>query len=148
MQITTDDDFATAAPTTAVRLCSGVLMVAGLLTALTGLQLVLSWLVGAVAAVPYVLLALGVSGIAIGWHAGRARWWAATSGLAIAVLLAFVNLGWFVYAAAHGLYSCMSLISVPAAMGAAVAMVFTLQPVKRATLARARLRDQGMDVGI
>ena len=148
MQVTTDDDFAAAAPTTVVRACSGVLMVAGLLTALTGLQLVLSYLIGALALVPYVLLVLGVAGIALGWMAGRARWWAATFGLALAVLLAFVNLGWFVYAVANGFYSCMSMVSVPAAIGAAVAMVFTLQPVKRATLARARLRDQGLDVGI
>lgn len=148
MQLTTDDDFTAAAPTMTVRIGSGVLMIAGLLTALTGLQLVLSYLMGAVALVPYVLLVLGIAGIALGWIAGRARWWAATAGLALSVLLAFVNLGWFVYAFAHGLYSCMSMVSVPAALGAAVAMVFTLQPVKRASLARACLRDQGLDVGI
>lgn len=143
-----DDDFAASAPTVAVRIGSGVLMVAGLLTALAGLQLVLSRLVGPVAVVPYVLLLLGGAGIAIGWVAGRARLWAARAGLALGVVLAFVNLGWFVYAVAGGVYSCMSLVSIPVSIGAAAAMVFTLAPARRATEARVRMRAQGLDVGI
>ena len=143
-----DDDFAASAPTAVVRVCSGVLMVAGLLTALTGVQLLLSRIVGALAIVPYVLVLLGVATIGVGWMAGRARWWAATAGLALAVALTLVNLGWFVYAFAGGIYSCMSMVSVPVSIGASVAMVFTLTPVRRATEARERMRAQGLDVGI
>jgi len=144
-----DEDFSAAAPSTLVRACSGVLMLAGLLTALAGLQLLFSRIIDVeVLVMKWALMVLGVAAIAIGWQASRARMWAAVSGLGLGVFLTLVNLGWLVFGFTHGMVSLMAMVSVPAAIGGAVAMVFTLAPVRRATEARRRLRAQGLDVGI
>lgn len=144
-----DDDYAAAAPGLLVRACTGVLMVAGLFTALTGLQLMLSRLIDVeVQVMKWALLLLGIGTIAVGWQASRARMWAAAGGLGLAIALTLVNLGWAIFGLVHGLISLMSIVSVPTAIAAAVAMVFTLGPVRRASRARARLRAQGLDVGI
>ena len=55
---------------------------------------------------------------------------------------------WLVFSAGHGLFSLYALAAPFVSIAAFVMALLGLAPCQRASAARARLRAQGMDLGI
>lgn len=144
-----DADMAAAAPSTIVRMASGLVMVAGLAVALVGVQNLVGFrITGGYFAMLVGLVVLGVVAIGVGWVHGKARAWAALASLVIAVLMLLAAGTWLVVSFMGGGLSVMALGAVGLSGVAVVIVPFSLGPSRRATEAQTRLRDAGMDLGL
>jgi hypothetical protein len=144
-----EDDIAAAAPPVLAKVSGGVVALAGAVVALTGMQtLMMVNLRAPYSAVPYVLLALGLPHIVLGAVVFRARVWAVLCALGGTILLTLVSTGWLLVSVTHGLFSLYALGSPFVSVAALVFAILGLGPSQRASAARARLRAQGMNLGI
>lgn len=148
-QRTSEPDVRDTQPTKLVVAAAALQVLTGLSVVLTGLQPVLfgvryrdvvDW-------VPWVLVVVGLLAIAFGAMVGRAREWAAVSGAALSVVLLLGMLGWLVANLVWGVFSCPGMMAVPLALGGSVLGILAVKPCMRATEARRRLRDEGMELG-
>ena len=148
-QATAEDDIAAATPPLVAKVAGGLVAFAGAIVGLTGVQtLMIVDLRGAFAAAPWALALLGLAHVFVGAAVFRARAWAAMVALGGMVLLMLLTAAWLVFSIAHGLVSLYALGSPVAATAAFVLAILALGPCRRATAARTRLRDQGMNLGI
>jgi hypothetical protein len=144
-----DDDIACAMPPVIARLAGGALALAGAVVALTGMQTLMMVTVrGPLAAAPYVLAGLGVPHLLLGAMVFRARAWAALLGMGGSGLLTLSSGAWLVFTVGHGLFSLYALAAPFVSIAALVVVLVGLEPCQRASAARARLRAQGLDLGI
>ncbi len=144
-----EEDVALAAPTVMIRAAAGVLALTGLLTALTGLQTLLSVAVfGVFSVAPYLQLAFGVATIALAFYLGRARDWAALFGLGVSGALLALNGAWLVFSFANAFFSLFALVSAFAPLGTGILVLLAAADVRRASQARRRLQKSGLDLGI
>jgi hypothetical protein len=144
-----EDDIAAASPPLFAKAAGGVVALAGGVVALTGLQTLMvlnprspAW------AVPYVLLVLGVPHLVLGALVFRARVWAALASMAGTSLLTLASAGWLVFGISHAFFSLYALASPCVSVAALVFAILAIGPCQRASAARARLRAQGMNLGI
>jgi hypothetical protein len=145
-----EDDIAAAAPPLLARVAGGIVVLAGLVVALTGTQtlVILDRIYWPYSLGPYSQLALGVPALFVGALVFRARAWAALGAIGLSVLLTLVSTLWLYVSVTHGLVSLFALGSPFVAMAALVLSILALGPCQRATEARARLTAQGMNLGI
>ena len=144
-----EDDIAAATPPLVAKAAGGLVAFAGAIVGLTGLQtLMIVELRGPFAAAPWALAVLGVAHVLVGAAVFRARAWAAMVALGGTLLLMLLTAAWLVFSFGHGLVSLYALGSPVSATAAFVLTLLALGPCRRATAARTRLRDQGMNLGI
>ncbi len=144
-----EDDIAEAVPPPIARVAGGLVALAGAVVALTGVQtMMIARIRGPFASTPWVLLLLGVPHLLLGAMVFRARAWAALVSIVGTALLALTSGAWLVFSLGHFLFSLYALGSPMAAVAALVLSLVALGPCQRASAARARLREQGMNLGI
>jgi hypothetical protein len=145
----TEDDILAAAPPFLSRVAGGIVALAGVVVALTGLQTLLIVTVrGFFAVAPYVLLLLGAGEVVLGAVVFRARVWGALVAAGTSLVLVILSAVWLFFSFGHGLLSLFAL-TAPFGSGAAAVLAFlAIEPSQRASAARARLREQGMNLGI
>jgi hypothetical protein len=150
LEPTLEPDVEALAPTPTVRLAAGLVVLEGFLAALGAFQLFLSvsfvspW----VALVPWLLLFAGLPTFYVGTQLYRMRGWAALASIVAMAILGFGTIGWTVFAATHGLVSCLTMIMPIVGITGLVLGIVALPACRRADSTRERLRDAGMDLGI
>jgi hypothetical protein len=145
-----EDDALATAPTTIVKVAGYLQALCGLFWALAGVQTVLSLrfrspLVGVV---PWLMTAGGVAMIWLGAKIYRAHGTAALAGTALGALCALGMTSWFIGTMLMGVFSCISLLLLPLAVAASIASALAIAPSRRASAARQRLSEQGLDLGL
>jgi hypothetical protein len=144
-----EDEIAEAVPPLIARVAGGVIALAGGVVALTGVQtLMMVRIRGPLAYAPYALLLLGVPHLVLGAMVLRARVWAAMASLAGTILLTLASGAWAVVNLTHMVFSLYVYASPAVSVTALVFAVIALGPCNKASAARARLREQGMNLGI
>jgi hypothetical protein len=147
--VATEDDIAAAVPPVIARVAGGLIALAGGAVALTGVQTLLMMSIrGPWAYAPYVLLLLGAPHLVLGAMVLRARDWAVLASIGGTALLALVSGTWFLVSFTHYVFSLYAMASPVASVIAVVFSVLALGPCRQASAARARLREQGMNLGI
>lgn len=104
-------DYAAAKPGILVTVAGVAQIVAGSTTATAGLQLLvfvrfysLLWLL------PYVLIPLGLTQMALGAVASRGREWAAIAGTALCWITQVIALFWLFYSVSNSFFSLLTLV--------------------------------------
>jgi hypothetical protein len=145
----TEDDIAAASPPLLAKAAGGAIALAGGVVALTGLQtMMLAQLRSPYSVIPWVLVALGLANVVLAGVVFRARMWGALCASGATLLLTLASGAWFVVSITHGLFSLYGFASPFLSAAALVFAVLALGPCQRASAARARLRAQGMNLGI
>lgn len=142
-----DEDLAACSPSLLVKAAGAACMVTGLFVALQAFQLWGFVLVGAVALVPFVMLALGVAAIVLGFYVLRLRGWAAAGSTGLCGLIVLAQSAWVLYALSHGFVSLVAFGVPPLALAATVLCGVAIPPCFRADLARRRLAEDGLSTG-
>lgn len=124
------------------------MMGCGLFEAVSGLQLWGFILTGWVNAVPFVLIALGLVAIGVGFMSARGRAQAVVAGLVVAPVILFGNSLWALFGLTRGFVSIFGLLVPALALASIALLVIAIGPTRRATEARRRLAEQGLDLGI
>jgi hypothetical protein len=144
-----EDEVAQAVPPVIVRVAGGVIALAGGVVALTGVQaLMMLRIRGPLEYVPYLLLVLGLPHLVLGATVLRARAWAAMASIGSTILLTLASGLWAVVSLTHLVFSLYTYASPAVAVAALAFSAIALGPCQRASAARARLREQGMNLGI
>lgn len=144
-----EEDIAAATPPVIARITGGLVALAGIVVALTGAQtLAMVTIRGPLAMVPYVLAVLGVAEIAAGTLVFRARAWGAIAAVVSSAVDLLASGFWLLVSVGHGLLSLYALASPCVAIVAGIMAVVAMGPCERASAARRRLREAGMDLGI
>jgi hypothetical protein len=143
-----EDEVAASVPTPLVRIAGGVIALAGGVVGLTGVQTLMFTMRGPIALAPYVLIGVALPHLALGVMVFRARAWAALVAIAGCFVLTLVSGLWLLIAIGHMLFSLYALLAPVASVAALVFAFVGLGPCQRASAARARLKAQGMDLGI
>jgi hypothetical protein len=147
---TEEEDIAAAAPPLLARVAGGVMLLAGLVVLLTAVQ---TWMILDRIYPPYNLgpdaeLTLGIPAVVTGAMIYRARAWAAMAAIGLAGLMMLVSGVWLAVSFTHGLFSFFALGAPFLSAAAFVLSILALGPCQRATQARARLKAQGMNLGL
>ena len=144
-----EEDIAAATPPAIARIAGGLVAFAGIVLALTGAQtLAMVTIRGELEMVPYVLALLGLVEIAAGVLVFRARGWGAIAAVASSAVDLLASGLWLLVSVGHGLLSLYAMASPFVAIVAGIMAFLALGPCARASAARRRLREQGMDLGI
>jgi hypothetical protein len=147
--VATEDDIAAAVPPVIARVAGGVIALAGGAVALTGVQTLLMVSIrGPLAYAPYLLLLLGAPHLVLGVMVLRARQWAALASIAGTALLTLASMVWAYICLTHYVFSLYVIASPVAAIAGLIFGIIGLGPCRQASAARARLRAQGMNLGI
>jgi len=144
-----DEDLDAAKEPSIAHFAGGAQAIAGLFAVVAAGQQIgsIHWR-GALAAMPWIELVLGVACVTFAFRTYRAR----RRGSLVAALLALLTVpvvgGWTVFAATQGFITCLGLFA-PIAGGVGAGLGFAaLGAIRRTSDARERLADQGMDFGI
>jgi hypothetical protein len=143
-----EDDVAASVPPVLVRVSGGVIALAGAVVGLTGVQTLMFTMRGPIALAPYLLLGAALPHLVLGVMVFRARAWAAFAAIGGCFFLSLVSAAWLVIAISHLLFSLYALLAPVVSVAALVFAFLGLGPCQRASAARARLRAQGMDLGV
>lgn len=142
-------DAALASPSLLVRIAGRVALVSGVFTLLLGVQTLSNLrFAGLWAVVPVLQLVCGAGLAVSGWKLSRARGWAAISATALGALTALGTTTWTVMALLAGYVSLLSFMVVLGAVASAVMAGITIGECRRADGARARLEEQGLNLGL
>jgi hypothetical protein len=122
---------------------------AGLAVALMGVQnlLLVHWL-GVWMLIPFVLLALGSAGIAVGAKLLHARRWSLKAGVAASIVLILTSLGFLVLGFLSGVFSMFSLLGLGAGVAALVLTILAMSPFSRLMTTRLKLKQAGFDLDL
>jgi hypothetical protein len=144
-----EEDIAAATPPTIARAAGGLVVLAALVVALTGVQtLAIVTVRGSMELVPYALVALGAPGLVLGAKLYQARAWAVLAALGQTTMLVLASSAWLVFSVTRGLFSLFALGGPFCAVAALVTAILAVGPCQRASAARARLKAQGLNLGI
>lgn len=145
----TEEDIAAAVPPVIARVAGGAIALAGGAVALTGVQTLLMMTIrGPLAYAPYLMLLLGAPHLVLGAMVLRARDWAALASIGGTALLILVSLAWAFICVTHFVISLYVLASPIVSIIGLIFAIIGLGPCRQASAARARLREQGMNLGI
>ncbi len=137
------------APSSVVRAAAGLQAFAGVLTTLVGIQIVTSvrFANAIVGAVPWAMLALGIATVLVATMVYRTRGWAAVAGAWLSTA-ATLGIGmWVVFALSSGMLSPLSLLVPPVGFAGALTGFLAIGPCARASAARRKLQDGGIELG-
>lgn len=141
------DDITRTEPTALVKAGAILTVITGLITALVGLQLLVTVdLASSLALVPYLLLGAGPAAMFFGWKTLRTQGYGAIGATAITCLLALGMGYWVLLTASAGYFSLLALALPPLAVVAAVFAGISVGHCRRADAARERLREAGIDM--
>jgi hypothetical protein len=144
-----EEDIAAATPPVIARIAGGLVALAGIVVALTGAQtLAMVTIRGSLELAPYVLALLGLVEIGAGVLVFRARGWAAIAAAVVSFVNVLASGLWLLVSMGHGLLSLYALASPFVSIVGGVMAIVAVGPCERASAARRRLREQGMDLGI
>ncbi len=142
-------DIAEASPPRIARVAGAAVALAGVLVFLTGAQtLAVVSIRGALGLVPWALAALGALELVLASLVFRARSWGVVAAVAASFVLMMASGVWLIVSLSHGLFQLYAFGAPLASLGAAVMALLAMGPAQRASAARARLKLQGMDLGI
>jgi hypothetical protein len=131
-----------------VKLAGGLLIGAGVAVGVTGLQVMLFFVMpGAYQLVGPLAMMLSGGCVFFGWGTVRARLPAAKLGLAVGAATFVFACGWIILAFTHGTISFVALAVVPLSSVSYVVLRRELPQIRRVDEARQRLRAQGLDAG-
>lgn len=141
-------DLRAAQPSVLVKIVSVALGIAGLLAALSGLQVIgVRWRDPMMGALSMTILIAGALQVVMAFQYFRARPWAAFTGAALAAVLALLMAAWL-FLTFPGMLSCMVVVAVPATAIAAILSLVGIGSVRATARARQRLADDGMSLGL
>lgn len=144
----TESDLEAVAVPAGVKLAGGLLIGAGVAVGVTGLQVLLFFVMpGAYQLVGPVAMVLSGGCVFFGGGTVRARLPAAKLGLALAAATFLFACTWITLAFMHGTISFPALAVVPLASVAYVVLRRELPLIRKIDEARERLRAQGLDAG-
>ncbi len=142
-------DIAESSPPVLARVAGGVVGLAGLVVALTGAQTMMMVRVhGLLAAAPWALIGLGLVEAGLAALVFRARAWGVGVAIGVSFTLVLSSSAWLLVSVGSGLLSLYALAGPAVSLAAAVLSLLVMGPSQRASAARARLKEQGMDLGI
>jgi hypothetical protein len=142
-------DIAEASPPVFTRVAGGVAALAGIVVGVTGLQtMAMVSIRGLLALAPWTLVTLGAAELVLAVYVFRARAWGVMAAVVVGFLMVVASSFWLIVSVSHGLLSLYALGGPAVSLGAAIVALLALAPSQRATAARARLRAQGMDLGL
>lgn len=137
-----DDDVGPVQTPLIATLAGVAVMIGSFFSAGAGLQLLLVVKVyGWVQPVPYLLLLLGVAGMATGGMLTRGRTWAAVASALLSGGLALTGLFWVVWAFMYGFFAPLPLLAALLAVGAALLAPFAILPCRTVSAARQKLYE-------
>jgi hypothetical protein len=132
--------FEDANPGALVMMGGAALGLAGFCVAALGVQfMVLIPVSGWVAPIPYMLLLLGMSALALGGWITRGNAVAAWLGLVVTMATAILVVSWTIFTAVNGLFSLLSIVSTLAIGLALLAVPVAIPGAMRATRVRRAL---------
>ena len=144
----TDDEFRVATGGPVTKVAAALLGGAGGLAALSWLQLTGARVFDPVArAVLWVVLAAAVIEIALAYGVMKARLGAAIAGEVVALIGAGAVGYWLYFSIANQFFSLMQVMAMLVHVTAVLAIPFAIPALKRAATARAKLRDEGLELG-
>ncbi len=142
-------DIVEASPPRIARIAGAAVALAGVLVFLTGAQtLAVVSIRGALGLVPWALAVLGAGELVLASLVFRARAWGVVAAVAASFVLMMAAGVWLIVSLSHGLFQLYAFGAPFASLGAAVMALLAMGPSQRASAARARLKLQGMDLGI
>jgi hypothetical protein len=146
--VTQPSDLEALAIPSGVKLAGGLLVGAGVAVGVTGLQVLLFFVMpGWYQLVGPAAMMLSGGCVFFGWGAVRARLPAARLALVLAAATFLFACGWIMLAFKHGMISFPTLAVVPLASVGYVVLRRELPQIKKIEEARERLRAQGLDTG-
>lgn len=141
-------DLETLTPKLPTKMGGFALAITGIFTVVLGLQ---TWAVlylhGWITAVPFVMLAIGASGMLLGWKVATLRGWASIAGTAVTAVATLLFGAWAVYSILHGLLSLLALAVVPMSAVSCALSAVTISAGMKADEARERLHKSGLRMG-
>ena len=142
-------DIAATAPTLLVRVGAGLVLVAGAVAFLTGLQSALLVTIrGPMSLAPYALLVLGFATVVAATLIWRMRGYGAIAATALTGVQIVVTSIWLFYSFGHGFFTLYALFAPLAQVVGVVFAAVSIAPCVRASAGRARLAAAGLDFGI
>jgi hypothetical protein len=137
---TFEEDLAATRPSALVVVATLASLIAGVLAAATGFQLIVEialsrWL----APVPWFMVALGIAAAIISVQLYRMRYWAALTMTALNAGITFFAGAWALFALANGLVSLYGFLAPMVSLGATVCAGLAVPLTQRAKQAAARL---------
>jgi len=148
-RLATDADLDDAKEPGIAHVAGGAQAIAGLFAVLASAQQIgtIHWR-GALAAMPFVELGLGVACIALAFRTYRARRRGSLAAAILSLITVPVVGGWTLFAALNGFITCLGLFApIAGALGAGLGFA-ALSAIRKTSDARDRLADQGIDFGI
>ncbi len=137
---TFEEDLAATRPSSLIIVATLASLVAGVLAAATGFQLIVGiiltrWL----APVPWFMVALGIAAAIISIQLYRMKYWAAVTMAALNAGITFFAGAWALFALFNGLVSLYGFLAPMISLGATVCAGLTVPICRRAKQAAARL---------
>ncbi len=146
---TSDADLTAVTPNAASGFTGGVVIIAGALQSLLGVQTFdMLRMKGLALAAALGLLALGIPNVVFGWNIRKLRGWGAQGGVVVATVAALADLVWGGFLVQSGFFSPLAFVLVAINATAAVLALGRIKPGRAADAARRRLEEQGFDAGI
>ncbi|MFH2005790.1 MAG: hypothetical protein ABI333_04295 [bacterium] len=142
------DAVSATTPTAVVKAAGGLQVGAGLLLALSGVQLLISvtfykpWM----EKVPYAMMLFGIAAMLTGLKTLRMQGWAALAGTALNGLISLLMGYWVMLTLGGGFFSLIASLVPALALAGTVLGALSISPALRADKARQVLRDSGIDM--
>lgn len=142
-------DIAAASPGLLPRIGGVGLIVGSFVSAAIALQtFVTAHVFGWFNLVLAAMLVVGLGGMVLGANVMKARAWAAAAGIGLGVVLTLTDGAWVFLSFSNGLFSLLALMAVGFTLCATVFVVIAAGDCRRATEARQRLQQAGLDFGL
>jgi hypothetical protein len=146
---TNDDDFEAARTPSLLRISGGIGLLAGAIMMLTGIQTLSGFrLTGVYYLGPFALLLFGGALAFAGTTLMRARSSGAIMQVTLSGMALLISGAWLILSFGGGLVSLFGLVS-PGLAGAALGLsIASLGPCDRVNIARRRLSERGLELGV
>lgn len=143
-----DADYEALSVPRIAKVGGGTLLFLGVMTLLLCVQTLLMFRMTLLTTpIMAVMLALGLSCAVLGFRITRADGKAAIGGTFIAALTSLLSGGWFAYGWLNETVIALAGVLVPIALLSLVLCALSIDAARQADRARARLRDQGLNLG-
>lgn len=145
-----ESDLQLLQPTLVVKLAAAITGVFGLFACLGGLQPATSLVFNALwlALVVWGLVLAGAAQVVLAFMLVRNRAWVAIAATVLAPVTLILTLVWGVVALGAGGFGCPNLLAIPLGIASCILAPLTIGPARRASAARQRLSDQGVELGM
>ena len=146
-----EDDAKVAIGSPVIKGAAALVALAGLFTAMTGLQIAMAtdyYGSPLVHAIPFVQLAFGVGSILLAASVYRARTWSSVAAAGASLFAVLAMAAYLVVSLSWGVFSCVAVIAVGLWLLAAALSLVAVPAARKATAARERMRARGEDLGL